>query len=319
MVLDHLSQALTFHPALGDADIAPTVVDLSEATATARAAITGTLVGDDVDTTLRRLLDTSGSAGGARAKAMVALGPDHAIISGQHDAPEGYTHWLLKFDVATGQAPGRTTGFNQVEYAYFLMALDAGMSVAESKLVEADGLTHFLTRRFDRPTPTERLHVQSLAAIAHLPPESPGVHSYEQFLQTCLRLELGSADRRQAFRQMVFNVAAAVRDDHTKNFAFVYEGGSWRLAPAFDLTFPFLDGGGWLTHHQLTISGSRTGAPRDVLRDLAERAKVSNPDVVIDQVVAAVHRWPEHATTARVLPEHVSLIHDELARTPLSD
>jgi serine/threonine-protein kinase HipA len=215
------------------------------------------------------------------------------------------------------QLEGQTTGLNQVEYAYHLMAADAGLEVATCRLLDVDGLVHFLTRRFDRPTATTRLHVQSLAAMVHLPPENPGAHSYEQFLQTCLRLGLGAADRRQAFRMMVFNLAAAVRDDHTKNVAFLFDG-SWRLAPAFDLTFPFLDGGGWLTHHQMTVGGSRSGAPRSVLLDIAERAKVVDPTTVIDEVVSAVRRWREHAEVARVLPEHIALISDELAGTTLA-
>ena len=115
----------------------------------------------------------------------------------------------MKFDVGPGQQRGESTGYGQLEYAYHLMAVDAGLRMSECRLVEVDGLTHFLTRRFDRPGPTARLHVQSLAAIAHLPPEHPGAHSYEQFQQTCLRLGLDVSDRTQAFRQIVFNVAAA--------------------------------------------------------------------------------------------------------------
>ena len=122
-----------------------------------------------------------------------------------------------------------------------------------------------MPERFDRPGPTTRLHVQSFDATTHLPPEYPGAHSYEQFLQTCLQLGLDVSNRTQAFRQIVFNVAAAMRDDHTKNFAFIYDDQRWRLAPAFDLTFAFIDGGGWLTRHQLTIAGSTV-----VARELAQ-------------------------------------------------
>ena len=311
--------ALTFHPSVRD-DLpdAPSVVDLSEAVDTARSAISGGWRPDEAGSTLEHLLDTSGSAGGARPKASVALGPGAEVRSGQHDAPEGYSHWLLKFDIAPGQQQGRSTGHGQLEYAYHLMAVDAGLRMAECRLLEVDGLVHFLTRRFDRPGPSTRLHVQSLAAIAHLPPEHPGAHSYEQFLQTCLRLGLEASDRSHAFRQVVFNLAAAVRDDHTKNFAFLYDEGRWRLAPAFDLSFPFLDGGGWLTHHQLTVAGSVHGAPRDVLLELAERAKVPGPTAVIDDVVAAVRRWPEHAAAAGVLSEHVDVVARELTQTALA-
>jgi len=162
------------------------------------------------------------------------------------------------------------------------------------------------------------LHVQSLAALAHLPPEHPGAHSYEQFMQTCGRLELGVDDRRRAFRHVVFNIAAAVRDDHTKNFAFIYENQQWRLAPAYDLTFAFFDGGGWLAHHQLRISGSVDGADRPTLADLAERAKVPEPDDVIDDVIAAVGRWREHAAAAGVLVDHADVVASELGRTALA-
>jgi serine/threonine-protein kinase HipA len=310
--------ALTFHPAVGDdRDDPASVVDLSEAVDTARRAISGTLQPDEAGATLEHLLDTSGSAGGARAKASVALGPDDEIRSGQHDAPDGFTHWLLKFDVAPGQRHGQTTGYGQLEYAYHLMAVDAGLRMSECRLLEVDGLVHFLTRRFDRPGPSTKLHVQSLAALAHLPPEHPGAHSYEQFLQTCMRLDLDADNRRHAFRQIVFNIAAAVRDDHTKNFAFIYEGGSWRLAPAFDLNFAFLDGGGWLTHHQLTIAGSAEGANRPAMLELAERAKVPDADTALDDVTAAVGRWPQHSEAAGVLPGHADIVARELSRTTL--
>lgn len=311
--------AITFHPSVrGDLAGVPSVVDLSEAVDTARSAISGTLQPDQAGSTLDHLLDTSGSAGGARAKASVALGPDDEVRSGQHDAPEGYSHWLLKFDVAPAQQPGRSTGYGQLEYAYHLMAVDAGLRMTECRLLEVDGLAHFLTRRFDRPGPATRRHVQSLAALAHLPPEHPGAHSYEQFLRTCVSLGLDASERRHAFRQVVFNIAAAVRDDHTKNIAFIYEDGRWSLAPAFDLSFPFHDGGGWLTRHQLTISGSVEGAPRSVLLDLAERAKVPAAAEVVDDVVDAVQRWPEHAAAAGVLSGHSEVVAEELTQTALA-
>lgn len=311
--------ALTFHPSLEPGLTgAPSVVDLSEASDTARAAVSGTLDPATAGSTLEHLLDTSGSAGGARAKASIARGPGGEVRSGQHDAPEGFTHWLLKFDVAPRSAPGQTTGLGQLEYAYHLMAVDAGLHMTECDLLEVDGLVHFLTQRFDRNGPTGRVHVQSLAALAHLPPENPGVHGYEQFLQACMRLQLDHDTRRQAFRQIVFNLAAAVRDDHTKNFAFLYDNGRWRLAPAFDLTFPFLDGGGWLTHHQMTVAGSMHDVSRDVLFELAERAKVSHATDIVAEVMAAVSRWPDHAATAGVLEEHRNVVAAELSRTSLA-
>ncbi len=311
--------AITFHPAIADDERPPpSVVDLAEAADTARRAVAGDLRAGRAGDTLDHLLDTSGSAGGAHAKALIALGPDGEVRSGQHDAPPGFEHWLLKFDVAPGQRPGETTGAAQLEFAYHRMALDAGLVMTECRLLEVDGLVHFLTRRFDRVGPVGRRHVQSLAALAHLPPEHPGAHSYEQYLQTCLALDVSPADRRLAFRQVVFNLAAAVRDDHTKNLAFVHDEGRWRLAPAFDLTFPFLDGGGWLPAHQLTIAGSVHGAPAEVLYDLGERAKVADARTIVEEVLAAVRRWPDHARAAGVRSDQAELVRRELGRTPLA-
>ena len=264
------------------------------------------------------ITDTSGSAGGARAKAAIALGPDDEVRSGQHDAPDGFTHWLLKFDVDRNGPAGQPTGLGRLEYAYHLMAVDAGLHMTECRLLEVDGLAHFLTRRFDRPGPRSRIHVQSLAAMAHLPSEHPGAHSYEQFLQTCVRLDLDVDDRQRAFRQIVFNIAAAVRDDHTKNIAFLYDNGRWTLSPAFDLSFAFLDGGGWLPNHQMTVAGSVHGAGRPTLIELADRAKVPDAARVIDDVTAAVARWPEHAAAAAVTSEHARVVADELAATHLA-
>lgn len=311
--------ALTYHPALReDIDGTATVIDLAEVVDTARRALTGTLRPEDAGSTLEHLFDTAGSAGGAHAKAAVALGPDDEVRSGQHDAPDGFSHWLLKFDVDRHRGAGEPTGLGRVEYAYHLMAVDAGLHMTECRLLEVDGLAHFLTRRFDRSGPVTRVHVQSLAAISHLPPEHPGAHSYEQFLQTCRALRLSDDELHQAFRRVVFNIAAAVRDDHTKNIAFTYRDRRWSLSPAFDLTFPFLEGGGWMTHHQMTIAGSARGATRSTLLELAERAKIPGARESVDEVVAAVRRWPSHAAAAEVEGDHARTVASELARTALA-
>ncbi|MEM9200208.1 MAG: type II toxin-antitoxin system HipA family toxin [Actinomycetota bacterium] len=311
--------ALTFEPDLrDDGGPTPTVVDLGEAASAAHRAVNGSLLDSEAPDALEQLLDTSGSAGGARAKAAIALGPAGEVRSGQHDAPEGYSHWLLKFDVGRSRARANPTGLGRVEYAYARMAVDAGIEMSECRLLQVDGLAHFLTRRFDRPGPATRLHVQSFAAMGHLPPEHVGAHSYEQLLQTCIRLGLTADERRQVFRRIVFNIAAVVRDDHTKNHAFLYEAGRWSLAPAFDLTFAFDDDGGWLRNHQLTVNGSVHGAPRGALLELAERAKVSSAGRIIDEVVAAVGTWRDHATAAGVDEPLTQIVATEIDATALA-
>ncbi len=310
--------ALTFHPQPAPVeDSRPTAVDLGRATETARQAVHGALADEDA---LQHLLDISGSAGGARPKVLLATDGDGHYASGQLDAPEGFDQWLFKLDVARGVPAGEPTGLGALEYAYHLMAVDAGLDMEPCRLVHVGQLTHFATRRFDRPGGTERVHVQSLAAMAHLPPERPGAHGYEQYLQTCRRLALRDDEVEAAFRQLVFNIAAANRDDHTKNLAFLHRDERWQLAPSYDLTFPFDTDGGWPVAHQMTVGGSPHGADRPTLMELAERAKIpaASAATVIDEVTSAVDRWPEHAEQAGVLEQHRGTVAGQLSATPLA-
>lgn len=309
--------ALTFHPQAGPAgDRLPTAVDLGHATETARRALGGNLEDDDA---LQHLIDISGSAGGARPKVLLATAGDGRFQSGQLDAPDGYEHLLVKLDVARGVPPSEPTGLGRLEFAYHLMALDAGLDMQECRLLHHGPLAHFATRRFDRQGGHGRVHVQSLAAMAHLPPEQPGAHGYEQYLQVCRRLELPDEDVAAAFRQVVFNIASANRDDHTKNLAFILRDGRWRLAPSFDLTFPYDADGGWPVAHQMTVDGSPHGAGRGTLLDLAERAKVPRSVAIdaLEAVRAAVERWPDHAESAGVFEVHRRQVAEQLAATAL--
>lgn len=309
--------ALTFHPPAGPADSdAATAFHLAAATDTARRALTGQLNDRDA---LRHLLDLSGSAGGARPKVLLAT-DGQRFRSGQLDAPDGWSHWLVKLDVARNVPTGQPTGLGRLEYAYHLMAIDAGLTMTDSQLICDGDLAHFATRRFDRPGPTGRVHVQSLAAIAHLPPEQAGTHTYEQYLQTCLLLELGPDAVAEAFRQVVFNIAAANRDDHTKNLGFLHDGNAWQLVPSFDLTFPYDADGGWPVAHQMAVAGSVHGADRQTLLQLAERAKIPTARAtrIIDQVTAATARWHDHADTAGVHPQHRTQVGEQLAATTLA-
>lgn len=310
--------ALTFHPPAGpaDSDIA-TAFQLATATDTARRALTGRLTDRDA---LRQLLDISGSAGGARPKVLLAT-DGHRFRSGQLDAPDGWDHWLVKLDVARNVPTGQPTGLGRLEYAYHLMAVDAGLKMTPCRLIHDGDLAHFATRRFDRPGPTARTHVQSLAAIAHLPPEQAGTHTYEQHLQAGLQLGLGPDGAADGFRQVVFNIAAANRDDHTKNLAFLHDPDlGWQLAPSFDLTFPYDADGGWPVAHQMAVAGSVHGADRDTLLQLAERAKIpaARAAHIIDQVTGAVARWPDHADTAGVHDLHRTQVGQQLTATALA-
>lgn len=212
---------------------------------------------------MRDILAVGTSAGGARAKAVIAFNPQTlAVRSGQLDLPAGFEHWLIKFDGVVGNrdkdALGDPQGFGAVEYAYHLMALDAGIEMTECRLLEEGGRRHFMTRRFDRGPGDDKRHMQSLAALAHLDFNQPGAHSYEQAFDVMRRLGLPRSQIEQLFRRMVFNVVARNQDDHVKNVSFLMDrAGVWTLSPAFDMTYAYRPDSPWVGRHQMTINGKR--------------------------------------------------------------
>ena len=262
--------------------------------------------GDDADA-MRAILSVGTSAGGARAKALIAFNESTGQVrSGQVDAGPGFEQWLLKFDgVSNNRDMGEPdpAGWGAVEFAYSAMARAAGIEMTECRLLEEGGRRHFMTRRFDRPAGGGRLHVQSLGALAHFDYNQPGAYSYEQALQVARRLGLGIDAVEQQFRRMTFNVVARNQDDHIKNIAFVMDrSGTWTLSPAFDLTFAWEPGNRWLDSHQMTVNGRRDGFTTGDLRQVARAAgmKRGRSDAILAEVTAAVARWPGFAAGAGV-------------------
>ena len=207
---------------------------------------------------LRDILRVSTSAGGARAKAIIAWNPDAGEVrSGQVKAGEGFGYWVLKFDGVSGNRDKELAdpmGYGAIEYAYHKMAVDAGIEMAECRLLEENGRRHFMTRRFDRTDDGNKRHMQSLGAMAHFDYNEAGMYSYEQALEVIRRLELGMDAIEAQFRRMVFNVIGRNQDDHVKNIAFLMDkSGNWTLAPAFDVTYAFQPAGLWTSRHQLSI------------------------------------------------------------------
>lgn len=256
---------------------------------------------------LRDILRVGTSAGGARAKAVIAWNRRTGEVrSGQLDVEPGFEHWLLKFDGVSGNRDRELAdpqGYGQVEYAYYLMALDAGITMSECRLLEEGGRHHFMTRRFDRTPDGDRLHMQSLCALAHYDYNAAGAYSYEQALQLIRRLGLPMADIEQQFRRMAFNIVARNQDDHTKNIAFLMDrAGRWSLAPAFDLTYSYNPDGAWTSSHQMTLNGRQDGFTREDFRACARLAamKRGRADRILDEVVETVVRWSGFADRAGV-------------------
>lgn len=299
--------ALTFHPPADAPATGSTALALADLVSAARATVHGS-----TDSTaaaheaLLRLIQVGTSAGGARAKAVVGYNPDtHQICSGQDDVPAGFEHWLVKLDGVSGDPGGEEDPLGEagpwcrVEFAYWLMARAAGVRMTECRLLAEGPRAHFLTRRFDRLPGGGRIHVQTLCAMAQLDFNLAGAHSYSQYLATVARLGIGPDALGQAFRRMVFNVAAVNRDDHTKNLSFTLpEGGSWGLAPAYDLTHAHNPSGVWTARHQMSVNGKVDQITRADVEAVGDRHLVPGYRGVIEDVVQAVRRWPEFAAAA---------------------
>lgn len=259
---------------------------------------------------LRDILTVGTSAGGARAKAVIAWNPQtHEVRSGQIAADDGFEYWLLKFDGVVGNRDKEREdprGYGAVEFAYHLMARAAGITMSECRLLEESGRRHFMTRRFDRLAGGQKLHLQSLCALAHFDFNQPGAYGYEQALLAIRRLELPMAAVEEQFRRMVFNVVARNQDDHVKNIAFLMNpSGEWSLAPAFDVTYSYNPAGAWTGNHQMTLNGKRDGFTREDFALCARSAlmKRGRAATILEEVQAAVVRWPEFAAAAGVPDE----------------
>ena len=262
------------------------------------------------DKAILDILKIGTSAGGQRAKAVIALnGKTGEIRSGQVAAPEGFDYWLLKFDGFDPNArPVSPAYFGRLEYAFAQCVRDAGITMTQCRLLEENGRAHFMTRRFDRVN-GQKLHLQTLCGLAHLDFRMPGAHSYEQAFMVMRRLGLTYKEGQEMFRRMVFNVLSVNMDDHTKNISFLMTGqGRWLLSPAYDMGFSYNPDGLWTNAHQMTINGKRDGITRDDLLKVAETQDIRNPKELIEQVEYGISRFEDHALGCGVPRPEISAI-----------
>ena len=289
--------ALEFHPPAPRIQN-PSALDLGTLVTEARRALSGDLA-HDPENSIRDLFGVGTSAGGARAKAVIAIDGAGRVRSGSVPPERGWTDYLLKFD-GTGNDAHATDGYTRIEYAYHLMAAAAGITVPEARLLEEGGRAHFLSKRFDRGDGT-RVHLQSLCAMRGLDFRLVGTHDYGQYLATIQDLGLGADAIAEGFRRAAFNVFAYNRDDHTKNVAFLMDpDGRWRLAPAFDLTFSFRPDSPWVARHQMGIDGVFADPTRADLERLGDRWAVPGIRGILADVEDAVARWRDFADQAGV-------------------
>ncbi len=300
--------ALEFRPTRGPAAKKATSIELSSLVTEARKAVTGAINDDDhANAALRSIIEVGTSAGGARAKAVIAWNPQtDEIRSGQMAAPAGFEHWLLKFDgMGRDNELGMSQDYGRIEYAYHLMARAAGIQMTDCRLLHEGGRSHFMTRRFDRggEDDNQRHHMQTLCAMAHVDYKRKGTNAYSQLFGAIRQLDLPYEDMREAFRRMAFNVMGRNCDDHTKNFSFLLKRGqAWRLSPAYDVTFAHNPVGEWTSQHLMSVNGKFNEITREDMLAEADRFGVGDAPKVLDEVRAAIARWPEFAAAAGVSP-----------------
>lgn len=265
---------------------------------------------------VRDILQVGTSAGGARAKAVIAWNPEtNEVRSGQIDAGSGFQYWLLKFDgVSTdGRELGQGDGYGRIEYVYSRLARNAGVAISESRLFEEDGRSHFMTKRFDRTPTGAKLHMQTLGGLCHYDFAEAGAHSYEQVFLALRRLGLGAAEAEQQFRRMAFNIVARNQDDHVKNIAFLMDReGNWSPSPAYDLTYSYSRTGKWTATHQMTMNGKRDDFTLADFEACAESAILRRGTWhgILEDVFEAVRGWSDAASAAGVPERRVEQIRD---------
>jgi serine/threonine-protein kinase HipA len=269
---------------------------------------------------LTAILRIGTSVGGAKAKALIAVKRDQNnniedIRPGDLIQPKGYSYWILKIDGANEQSLGESEGMGKIEFAYYKLAIEAGIEMSESTLHEENGRFHFLTKRFDRTDNGEKIHLQTLSALAGIDYKTPKASSYETLFRVMKRLQLPYKQLEQQYRRMLFNVVARNHDDHVKNFSFLMDkDGNWKISPAYDICFSFSPGGTWTNEHQSSINGKYDNFTKVDLLDFAKKFGIKKANVILEEVASAVDQWPEIAAEIDIPQEKIRYI-EKLLRT----
>lgn len=312
--------ALEFEPAQDTFLEKDTKIEIDSLVEVAREALNqkaelDTNLSQDRKEALMNIIKVGTSAGGQRAKAVIAFNEEtQEVRSGQIDAPAGYEHWLLKLDGVTNQELGDPKYYGLIEYAYYLMAKDAGIDMMPCKILPENGRSHFMTKRFDRIGGKEKLHMQTLCGIAHYDYKMLRAYSYEQVFQVMRQLRLPYIQAEEMFRRMVFNVVARNQDDHTKNISFLMDkNGVWRLSPAYDVSWSYNPEGLWTSQHQMSINNKWMDITKDDLLAVASSMSIKKPREIIEKVIDVVAHWPDYATPLGIPLDTVKAINSTLA------
>ena len=311
--------ALEFIPAKDDYLDKSSVIEISSLVQVAAEVLSNksnleTNLKEDTKEALVNIIKVSTSAGGQRAKAVIAYNDTTGEVrSGQLDAAEGFDHWLLKLDGVTNAVLGDPQHYGKIEYAYYKMALKAGIEMTECRLLEENGRSHFMTKRFDRKGGNEKIHMQTLCGMAHYDYKMLHAYSYEQAFQVMRRLRLPYGQAEQMFKRMAFNVIARNQDDHTKNISFLMDRtGTWMLSPAYDMSWAYNPKGEWTSHHQMSINNKWDNITRTDLLAVAEAMHIKKADSIINEICDAVSMWPIVAKELDIPYNMIAMIDDTL-------
>lgn len=294
--------ALEFEPATGPASDGDMRFEIDSLVDVARDALSkkedfGVNLEDDRKAAIAEILRLGTSAGGQRAKAIIAYNKETGEVrSGQINAPEGFDYYLIKLDGVSAEAGFRETeNYGRLEYSFSELVKKCGIEMTGCSLIEENGRAHFLTRRFDREN-GRKIHMQTLCGIAHYDFRLRKGYSYEQAFNVMRRLRLPYSQAQEMFRRMVFNVVVRNQDDHTKNISFLMDpNGKWRLSPAYDMGFAYNPAGAWTATHQMSINGKFDDLTRNDLIEFAAANNIKNAPEIIDQICETASGWPELA------------------------
>lgn len=290
--------ALEFEPAMDMPYNSNTQIEIDALVNVASEALAekkdfGANLSDDKKAAIAEIVRLGTSAGGQRAKAIIAYNKNTGeVLSGQVDAPAGFDYYLIKLDGVTAEAGFRETqNFGRIEYSFYRLIKECGIEMSDCSLIEENGRAHFLTKRFDRVN-GKKVHMQTLCAVAHYDYRLLRAYSYEQALNVMRTLRLPYSQAQEMFRRIVFNVVVRNQDDHTKNISFLMDkNGKWRLSPAYDMGFSYNPDGGWTSQHQMSINGKFDGITRSDLLEIAKRNNIKDAAEIIDQVSTIASGW----------------------------
>ena len=314
--------ALEFEPAMDTPYNDDVKIELDSLVEVASEALAekeefGTNLSADKKTAIAEIVRLGTSAGGQRAKAIIAYNKKTGEVrSGQINAPEGFDYFLIKLDGVTAETGFRETqNFGRLEYSFSCLVKECGIEMSECSLIEENGRAHFLTKRFDRVN-GDKVHMQTLCGIAHYDYRMPRSYSYEQAFNIMRALRLPYSQAQEMFRRMVFNVIVRNQDDHTKNISFLMDrGGKWRLSPAYDMGFNYNPKGDWTSKHQMSINGKFDNITRQDLLEFARRNNIKEASEIIDSIKDSASRWPIIAKECDVPPSMIDVIMPEMKLT----